>query len=281
MWAEWRNSLLAYLSTGNHVGDATRLLTEWGQEHADDDAMAATVYKAGLQARMAGGLFVRAIEVPESSQVELTGPSPSFMRLPFEEAVREFVARRLVSPAAFQAMSEAERLRSFTATRLATQQIIERAKRLLTETLESGGTMREFIARLESDPAVLGMSPQSPWYMETVYRSNVQSSYGQGRLEQLEAPEVVEARPYVQYRTSGDSRVRPRHRLLNGVIFNRAVDPGWRQFAPPLGFNCRCSVVAVPEHRVDKSRVMNSFELVQRGFRSDDGWSGPGESVSG
>lgn len=49
--------------------------------------------------------------------------------------------------------------------------------------------------------------------------------------------------PLLRYVTVGDDRVRPAHRLLEGVV--RPVDdPFWNIYYPPNGWNCRCIVFA-------------------------------------
>lgn len=48
----------------------------------------------------------------------------------------------------------------------------------------------------------------------------------------------------LQYRTAGDSKVRPEHAALNGVTLPMS-DPFWAEYYPPNGWNCRCSVVQV------------------------------------
>ena len=51
-------------------------------------------------------------------------------------------------------------------------------------------------------------------------------------------------RYHLQYRTAGDSRVRPEHADLHGVTLPPS-DPFWEEFYPPNGWNCRCTVVQV------------------------------------
>ena len=48
----------------------------------------------------------------------------------------------------------------------------------------------------------------------------------------------------LQYRTAGDSKVRPAHAALNGVTLPPS-DPFWQTYYPPNGWNCRCNVVQV------------------------------------
>src|SRR6185369_6166975 len=102
----------------------------------------------------------------------------------------------------------------------------------------------------------------SPAYLETVYRTNVGLAYGAGRLRQIQSDAVRAARPFVQYRTAGDNRVRESHRLLDRVVF-RQDDPDWPRFMPPNGFSCRCTCVTLRESQVDKSRVYSSADVPQ------------------
>ncbi len=139
-------------------------------------------------------------------------------------------------------LSDAAKTRAFTVTRLATEQLRAVAQRQLQAALERGETMVDFAAALASEEASLGVTPSNAAYVENVYRTGIQSSYGAGRLRQITSPAVKAARGFVEYRTAGDSRVRPSHAKLNGVIFSQD-DPGWQRFAAPNGFQCRCSVV--------------------------------------
>lgn len=281
-WARWREVIVSSLSAGGESGLALAR-----EELAEDERIAATIYETQLHAHMGGQLFVRAVEVPEvgmstplafsKGQRALDANGlPSFFRLSFREAVEAFLARDIVTGPEFQAMSAEMRARSFSATRLASQHLVERAQVLLRRFLEDGGTVDGFIAQMQAGEVSLGIEASTPWYLETVARTNVQTAYGQGRLRQMESPAVVSARPLVEYRTAGDGRVRPSHAALRGVVFDRTADPGWRVFAPPLGFNCRCAVVTRRESQIDRANIRSSAELAAAGLGPDDGWSGPG-----
>ena len=65
----------------------------------------------------------------------------------------------------------------------------------------------------------------------------------------------------LQYRTAGDEKVRPEHAALHGVTLP-FDDPFWRDYFPPNGWNCRCTVVQV---RKSKYPVTPHDEAVQRG----------------
>ncbi len=51
--------------------------------------------------------------------------------------------------------------------------------------------------------------------------------------------------PFLQYETAGDQRVRESHRLLDGVV-KKIEDSFWKQYYPPNGWNCRCTVIQLP-----------------------------------
>lgn len=252
---------------------------QWQAEARDDADITSSLYTTILQANMAGQLFVRAVEVPEVGpqrrSLRLDDARPSFLRLAFREALQAFLARELVTPEEFQALSDAAKLQAFTATNLAGEQMVRQAQALLTRHLEEGGTLASFAAGIRDEEIRLGITPSAPHYVENVYRTNVQQSYGQGRLQQLDNPDVLLARPFAEYRTAQDTRVRPRHAALDGLIFDRSKDSGWRRYAPPLGYQCRCSMVSLRSNRVDHDRLVHSGSVpVNAG--PDPGWAGPG-----
>ena len=69
----------------------------------------------------------------------------------------------------------------------------------------------------------------------------MQSAYQHGRYVQQTHPEVLEALPFWQYRTIGDSRVRDSHKAMDGKIWP-ANHPVWDIWYPENGFGCRCRV---------------------------------------
>lgn len=60
----------------------------------------------------------------------------------------------------------------------------------------------------------------------------------------------IDVFPYWKYKTVGDDRVRPEHRLLDDLILP-ANDPRWRKIFPPNGWKCRCYVVGVMAHEIE------------------------------
>jgi len=269
LWERLRGSLIDAAGKATSVATLSGALASWQKRKGAD--LSTQLYEVALQGRMAGALFVAQYEAPEvfskgpvALAADGSAPDPSrtppFLSLPFDEAIAEFESRRIVTPEEFEGMDEDARSSAFTATQLAHETLVARARDLLLRTLRDGGTFEDFRRALTGDESALGVTPSSPWYLETVYRTNVQMSYGAGRLELLTSPAVQAARPYLERRTARDDRVRETHAALEGAIYENGSEAATAN-APPyldgeLQFNCRCVLVARRAEDVDASRVV-------------------------
>ena len=63
----------------------------------------------------------------------------------------------------------------------------------------------------------------------------------------------------LQYRTANDDKVRHEHQLLDRITLP-VNDDFWKEFYPPLGWNCRCTVVQVLR---DKHEQWDSAEAIR------------------
>lgn len=93
----------------------------------------------------------------------------------------------------------------------------------------------------------------SPWRLQTIYRTNLQTAYMAGRFQAL--LENVDERPYWMYVAILDGKTRPGHRAMNGKVL-RYDDPFWQSFYPPNGWGCRCRVVALSARDVLKLGIV-------------------------
>lgn len=71
----------------------------------------------------------------------------------------------------------------------------------------------------------------------TSYRTALLNTYNRGTYQ--EAIENDDNDTYFIYDAVNDSRTRPNHAALDGVV-KKATDDFWTTHTPPLGFNCRC-----------------------------------------
>lgn len=243
--------------------------------HLEDPDLGDAIMVAQLMGNMAGQLRVRddagLLDGARFSLAATGGAQPgdAFLALPWEEAIAEFKARGLVKPDELRRMIEYYADSSQSAREALLSTVQERMRGLLVDALQEGQTLREFADTVELE--FPGVSESDPAYLSTVFRTNVQSAYGAGRYRQLEDPDVVDVFPYRQYRTVNDSRVRPSHAKLHDLVWHVST-AGWRRVAPPGGYNCRCSMVALGEEDARGQRIV---EDVPEGGEPDEGFDGP------
>ena len=72
-------------------------------------------------------------------------PAVDIAELPFEEAVLFLKKKHVLTSDQYYKLSDKARFRAFTVSRLADADMMERVKTLLSENLESGGGLKEFL----------------------------------------------------------------------------------------------------------------------------------------
>jgi SPP1 gp7 family putative phage head morphogenesis protein len=254
-------------------------IAAWGEQLDEDDRIAGAVYRASFQGFLGGQLMVRDVEATEDDDEPTArahrreGP---FLSLPFEEALRLFRERRLISPEEFDALSDRYREGGFVARRLVSLRLQEVARRSIDALLAQDMTLDEVYAAIREaerpEVRALGIDPASSAYLDTVIRTNVATAYGAGRWAAMTSPDIISARPFVRYVTAGDEAVRPMHRALHGKVFRGGSDEA-SFYAPPLGYNCRCAMTTLSERQVtSRGYVLTEGRIA--GVDPDDGWEG-------
>jgi SPP1 gp7 family putative phage head morphogenesis protein len=207
--------------------------------------------------------------------------------LPFDEAIAHFRAKGLqISPNSWRDVWQEANARSFTVTRVTAMDVLGDVKAEAQKAFDSGISLGEFkknlIPMLQQKGwlAPKGELPEvlmpdgtvrkrlTPWRLETIYRTNLQSAYSVGRYQQM--TEMAESRPYWQYRAIMDSRTRPRHAAMNGKVYDYQ-HPIWNSWYPPNGFNCRCYVKSLSRADVEERDLEISTKGVDA--KPDEGWN--------
>lgn len=182
--------------------------------------------------------------------------------LPFEEAIAFFKAKGFsLSPDSFRDVWGKDHAQAFTVARVTAMDILEDIREEIERSLEDGISLGEFKRNLtetlarkgwllpKGEVPVPGDRRLTPWRLETIFRTNIQSAYSAGRYKQM--LEVAQDRPYWRYVAVMDGRTRPSHAALNGLIY-RFDHPFWDTHTPPLGYNCRCSVVTLSARQMEE-----------------------------
>lgn len=150
--------------------------------------------------------------------------------------------------------------------------LVSDIQKSLVSALEKGTTITQFRKDFDASVQKYGWTYKGKrgWRTSVIFDNNMRSAHMAGRWEQLLANS--DRRPYLQYRTAGDSRVRPQHRAWNGLIFPIG-DSFWQTHYPPNGWGCRCTIRAYSEADLGQLGVKPSkpYEVKTRRVVNQDG----------
>lgn len=174
--------------------------------------------------------------------------------------------KRLHESLAWQDVWQEAHAQGFTVAKSTGFDILDDIYKAVEKALNEGQTPRQFAKELTPvlqakgwwgrkqviDPATgrptiaqLG----SPRRLQTIFDVNMRVSYAAGHWAAFER--TKEARPYLRYVAILDEDTRPAHRARHNLCL--PVDhPYWDMWAPPCGWNCRCTLQSLSERDVKK-----------------------------
>lgn len=161
--------------------------------------------------------------------------------IPFHEAIKAAQQRDVVLPDVYYGdLQGLARQLAFSVAGIAALDQLENVKNSLSAALQRGESQQKWSKEvLES-----GVLELPDYRLDNIFRTNIQNSYNRGRWERFQR--VKATRPYLMYDAINDSRVRPHHLAMDGVI--RPVDdPIWNTWMPSNGYRCRCRVISLSE----------------------------------
>lgn len=127
----------------------------------------------------------------------------------------------------------------------------------ITPVLQSGGWWgrKEVLDPLTGQPIVAQLG--SPWRLETIFRTNMQTAYAAGAWQEIEAQKDLA--PFLMYDAIDDLRTRPLHASWDRKVFD--VDhPWWSTHYPPNGYNCRCGVIQLSADELEALGITPSID---------------------
>jgi SPP1 gp7 family putative phage head morphogenesis protein len=202
--------------------------------------------------------------------------------LPPEQAIAYFESLGYEITWDWREQAAAAERKAFTVAKVARMDVLQDIKGMVQKSLDEGITFQQFQKELAPKLFAKGwwgkrqvMTPEgvqvtqlgSPHRLETIYRTNMQSAYMEGRRVAQE--ENADERPFLQYIAVADQSTRPEHVAMNGKIYP-VNDPIWDVWTPPCGYNCRCRTRALTEGQAEKKGGVSTAPdvLPDPGFRS-------------
>ena len=164
--------------------------------------------------------------------------------LPFVEAIQYLKDKVSLTPEEFYKLDAKARFKAFTVAKLTGLDAIERVKQILIKS----PTKEDFIKNVQKDELLrkVGFHKENPFYLETVYRTNITSAYNAGRWAQIERNKDIIK--YLRYVAIDDDRTTPICRALNGTTLP-PDDSFWKKYTPPQHFNCRSTIMPITKYQ--------------------------------
>lgn len=193
---------------------------------------------------------------------------PEEIRFPKIEKAAESLQRRgVLTRDDFDEASESAKQKAFTVAGVQREDTIETIRDVLADDVRAGTSLEGFTEMLSDR---LTTSKLGPSHTETVYRTNVQAAFRDGRQALVDNPIVQSAFPYQEYFPIHDDRVRETHLQLgtlglDGTGIYRLDDPFWDYFTPPWDFNCRCGVNLLTKRQAARKGVTEAQLWLESG----------------
>lgn len=162
------------------------------------------------------------------------------------KSVRASIDERLSEQLAVR-LAEAELDIATTAARIQIADLAKSMLRSVSYAVRTGEVPAKFAADSVRGLITEGMKQYDP---RVAFQASVRAAYSAGRYERA----MRSSMPYLIYRTMRDSRVRPEHRVLDGVVRPK-TDAWWNTHHPPLGWRCRCKAYPIDEKGLERLRA--------------------------
>lgn len=182
----------------------------------------------------------------------------SFETLPFDEAIKFFRDKTVLTPDKYNLLTAEAKARAFTVSGVTRMDVLTDIHGAIGKAIAEGTTFAEFKKTMKETMAKRGWEGLSPYRLDTIFRTNIQAAYQAGHYQRQ--MEVVDGFPYWQYVAVMDSRTRPAHAVMNGRTL-RYDDPFWQTSRPPNGFNCRCTVRALSQGELSREKLRVEKEV--------------------
>lgn len=190
----------------------------------------------------------------------------------FDEAIANLKGKLPEASLAWDSLAGPVHGKVFTLAGATSADLARDIQQALVDAKTNGSTITQF--RKDWDATVQRhgwtYNGKRGWRTRVVFDANMRSAHMAGRWAQLQAN--ADRRPFLQYRTAGDARVRPQHRQWNGRIY--PINYGfWNTHYPPNGWGCRCTVRAYGQGEMEAKglRVSEPFAMKTRDVRNIDG----------
>lgn len=207
--------------------------------------------------------------------LEFAGDAPTVMADLFtlqpQEAIDYLKAKGYKITFSWRDMQAEAHRRAFTLAKVTAMDVLRDVRGMLGKALTDGDALRTFQKNITPRLAAKGWMGRkqvqlpdgrttttniTPSRLETIYRTNLQSSYNAGRMKKMQ--ENALERPYLQYLAVMDSATTTLCHGLHGKVY-LASHRFWLRFTPPNHHQCRAT-----------ARSLSARQLAREGLKVED-----------
>lgn len=181
--------------------------------------------------------------------------------VPPDAAIDYFKRKKIVTKKEFDKLTRQSKAGAFYVGGVYQKDVLDGFHQEITDALESGQTQKYVTDNFKEILKGAKHKELGDFHLETVARTNLATAYSVGRRRAME--DAAEDLPFWEYVAVNDDRTRPTHRALDGTI-RPANHEFWNTHYPPLGWNCRCTVVATNSYPAgfDKAKPNGDTTLI-------------------
>nr|BDD46384.1 phage head morphogenesis protein [bacterium] len=206
------------------------------------------------------------------------------LNLPPEQALKYFTDKGYILPKklseGWQEVWQEAHAKAFTVARVTQMDVLKDIREMVTKSLNDGLTFEQFKKELMpklqkkgwwgivKDENGKDVQLGSVRRLKVIYDTNLRTSHMAGRYKDM--IENAENRPYWMYDAKDDSKTRPAHKALDGVVY-RYDHPFWDENFPPNGWLCRCNIIALSEKDLKDRGLTVETKMPERKI-TDTGW---------
>jgi len=160
----------------------------------------------------------------------------------YKEQIEQLYNKQTITRKEFNLLSDLEKIKAFTIAGITSMEILTDSQLSLTQAIARGSTFKIWRDEMFNNFKEKGWELPAPYHLETIYRTNIFSSYMSGKARMIS--QYINYIAFLRYETMLDERVRETHLRMQGYTAP-PKDKIWMQWFPPNGYNCRCDVTII------------------------------------
>lgn len=167
----------------------------------------------------------------------------AFKGMPLKYAAAlEWLRKKVVmSTQELNQLSDRAKTLAFSFVEAVNESVADKVKVTLEKHLVAGKTFDSFKKSIDRVFNKAGIGPTSRHRAETVFRTNLFSSYSAAQKQRMEDPDLADQIWGYRYVAVEDDRTRTTHLAMAGQTKPKDWS-GWSIWWPPNGYNCRCTL---------------------------------------